>query len=291
MDQGARFEETFAGGLHEDGHEIQGSGAMNSTSLVIPFHRLPPGYISTLQGTPDSPVSPQPAATLALLKGTPDNLEVLLMKRGDQTRFLPGAYVFPGGRVDGADIMLGAVAFRVTALRETFEETGILLPAGELASLSIPMKGEKEGSRLRRALLKGECSFDEVLQELRLTVGPERLTPIGHWVTPIQEAYRYDTRFFGLEVPDECSAYPDGTELVEARWVTPSKALRLNREGRLPMIFPTLHTLQALTAFSTPREALDTLGKRNIPRLLPQVEETKDGIRMTLGPPVKGSEL
>jgi recombination protein RecT len=253
---------------------------MKSNSIVLPLNRLPSGYAHTLRHPTDPPVTPRPAATLALLRGTEEGLEVLLLKRGNQTRFIPGAFVFPGGRVDEEDHATDGGAFRAAALRETFEEAGILI--GQEESLSFPLEGEGTGPRLRRALLREECSFGHVLEELGLTSDPGLLTQIGHWVTPTPEAYRFDTLFFGVEVPSGCRSYPDGTELVESSWIAPSEALRLNGEGRLPMVFPTLHTLQELTAFSDPGEALESLGQRRIPRLLPQVEETGDGVRMTL---------
>lgn len=209
-------------------------------------------------------------------------MQVLLLKRGQGTRFLPGAYVFPGGRVDHEDEAAGIHAFPLTALRETFEETGILILAGGTPCLSFPLEGDTEGSRLRRATHTGEISFSEVLDCLSMTPDPGRLTPIGHWVTPVQEAFRYDTLFFGVEVPEKCQPYPDGTELAEAAWLTPGEALNLNREGSLPMVFPTILTLHALEAFSSPGEALRDMEQRKIPRLLPEVEEAGDGIRMTV---------
>ena len=257
---------------------------MKSSSFLISRHRLPSGYAGSPGHSPHVPVEPRPAATLALLRGTPRGLETLLLQRSARARFIPGAHVFPGGGVDSEEEGTGPGAFRWTALRETFEETGILFPAERGASLSFAMDGQSVGSRLRRDLMGGRCTFARVLRELHLTTDPHRLTFIAHWVTPEAEAYRYDTRFFALEVPPDCRAYPDGRELVRGRWMTPQEALDLNRVGRLPMVVPTLHTLQALTPFSSPEKALATLGERRILRLLPVMQESAGGIRVTLHP-------
>jgi hypothetical protein len=100
-------------------------------------------------------------------------------------------------------------------------------------------------------------------------------------VTPVQERQRYDARFFAAELPESCPVFPDGEEMLEAIWVTPSEALSLNREGTLPMVFPTLVTLEALMPFETPADALRELGGRKIPRLLPLVEESGNGVLFT----------
>jgi len=234
-------------------------------------------------------------------------MEILLLRRSRRARFIPGAYVFPGGRVDDADAAstvlprlvgqsaddadsrLGlsgshppGIAFRVAALREAFEETGILLESGGEEFRSIPMNGGGEESRLRQELQGGRVTFPEVLARMGAVLSANSPTYIGHWVTPVQERYRYDTRFFGAEVQEGCPAFPDGNELVEAVWITPTEALARNREGTLPMVFPTLLTLQALTGFDSPSQALLEMGRRRIPRLLPRVEGSREGVRMIL---------
>ena len=132
---------------------------------------------------------------------------------------------------------------------------------------------------LRRALHEGHQPFSFVLAAMGEGLDGENLSQIGHWMTPVQERFRYDTRFFGAEVPQDCQAYPDGKEMVEALWLSPEEALGRNRAGTLPMVFPTLLTLEALLPFATPSQALDALGKEEIRRLLPTVEDTGTGIR------------
>ncbi len=275
---------------------------MTGLSHLVTYQQLPDGYPRSLRAPPREPVTPRAAATLALLRKGSEGLEVLLLRRSHRSRFLPGAYVFPGGRVDADDAseeMLallsaslpseatpppplgfgttsGKVAL-ITALRETFEEAGILLTRG--GARSFPMVEGKGVEGLRRALHDGRKPFPLVLAAIGEGLDGGRLNQIGHWMTPVQERYRYDTRFFGAEVPQDCQAYPDGKEMVEALWLSPEKALGRNRGGTLPMVFPTLLTLEALLPFATPSRALDALGKKEIRRLLPMVEDTGDGIR------------
>lgn len=267
---------------HSMGDPHSEAAAVNPP-LVYPFRRLPPGYADAIRFHPITPITPRPAATLVLLRRNPHGMELLLLKRSSGARFIPEAWVFPGGRVDSADGPGDPGTFPVTALRETFEEAGVLcLPRG--AALSFSGEGNAEGSFLRKRLHAGEISFPAVLKALQVAVAPGELTPIGHWMTPVQEAHRYDTRFFGVEVPEDCSAFPDGAELLDAVWLPPKAALRRNLEGRLPMVFPTILTLEALSAFSDPGEALRILGNERIIRpRLPVVEEREDGIAMAVG--------
>lgn len=275
--------------------------------LILPLRRLPPGYEKALRNPPDPPVKPRPAATLALLREGSGRLEVLLLKRTPRARFIPGAYVFPGGRVErsdasvevaapptsaGSEVLTGrpdsdsqtlhAAAHQVAALRETLEETGILVGGGPRGEGTLSLNGDGREDGILPALRSGTMTFLEALEGLGRPTLPASLPLIGHWVTPVQERYRYDTLFFGVQVPTDCEAVPDGQELVEGLWVTPKEALDRNREGRLPMVFPTLATLEALSPFSDPEEALTALSRREIPRLLPKVEETGEGIRMVL---------
>jgi len=286
----------------------EGGNRGTPSSRVVGLNRLPPGYSRSLADPPAVPVRPRPAATIALLRKGADGLEVLLLKRSARTRFIPGAYVFPGGRVEPEDASEGVIyrvtgltaaeadghlgtsgadlpgiAFFVAALRETFEETGILLGEDSGQCRSVKNGGEEDGEgRFRTGLRRGSMELPEVLDGLGARLGAGRVSYMAHWVTPVQERYRYDTRFFVAEVPRGCPAFPDGEELVEHLWVTPAEAMRRNEGGSLPMVFPTLFTLEALAAFRDPAEALLRMGGPHIPRLLPIVEDTPTGIRMTL---------
>jgi len=270
---------------------------------VFPLHRLPSGFLRSLDNPPDPPALPRPSATLILLGEGRTGLEVLLLKRSPRSGFIPGAWVFPGGTVDRADSDPGilprihgitpesaqerlspgefeppALAFWVAALRETFEETGILLYrrlGGERPESSQQARAE---ALARSRLLAGEMSFKDVLETLDVSLDAGALEYNGHWITPECEPRRYETRFFTAEVKGNAQVAPHEKEMVDALWLTPADALTRNQEGTLPLVFPTLFTLEELEPFLTPREALEYLREKPVPRRLPKLERTEGGI-------------
>lgn len=273
--------------------------------------QLPSEFLRHLDDPPHPPASPRPSATMVLLREEAGILEVLLLKRSPRSRFIPGAWVFPGGAVDPEDSepvlfprlhgisyeaardRLGppdggppALAYWVAALRETFEETGILLDRG-MSGSGTPTLAEGagvEGGRVlaRSQLLSGEMSFKEVLETLDATLDTEGMAYIGHWLTPECEPRRYETRFFLAQVRPDVRATPHEKELVEALWLTPGDALARNREGELPLVLPTLFTLEELEPFPTPRDAIQHLRRLPVPRRLPMPERSAKGVRFHL---------
>ena len=268
---------------------------------VLPFTRLPKGFLRFLDDPPDPPSTPAPSATLILLRKGNPGLEVLLMERTPRSVFIPGAWVFPGGRVDPEDGDLEllpfvqgptreearnilalenrkapALAYWVAAARETFEETGVLISPG--------VGGVEPGEldRARASLLAGERSFLEILRSLGLELNLRTLQYHGYWLTPECEPRRYETRFFMTEVESNVLVSPHEKEMVAGRWFTPSEAMARNQEGTLPLVLPTLFTLQELLPYQTPREALEELGSRPVPRRLPVPERTEGGIRFRI---------
>jgi 8-oxo-dGTP pyrophosphatase MutT (NUDIX family) len=182
-------------------------------------------------------VVPIPAASVILLRGEP--FEVLLMRRNERSSFVPGAWVFPGGTLDEADCRDEESedrALRRCAVRELFEETGIWL--GE------PFEGQ---AAARRRLLGGESP----VSVLDVSLGPalDDLVLTARWVTPVGVPKRFDTRFFLASVGSETEGTPDESEGLELLWLTPSEALRRHHEGSLPMVFPTIRTLEDLATF------------------------------------------
>lgn len=273
----------------------------------IPASRLPPGFASRLDDPVDEPAPPRPAATVVLLRPGPvdtSSLEVLLLRRSRAVSFVPGAYVFPGGRVDPsdadprvlprlvgfdpvdlelrmehADEELPAIAYVVAALRETFEETGILpgLPTGPSQSAEV--------LRLREELLADRTPFFRILEALGASPAASDAAYIAHWVTPEAEPRRYDTRFFALRVPRGLGVRPQPGEISSAEWLSPQAALARHTRGSLPIIFPTLHTLRELSAFSSPREVLDHYRARRIRRILPRLVRTPSGVGIKIPTP------
>ena len=268
----------------------------------IPEERLPPGFVETLEHVPATPAIPHPSATVVLIREGRDGPEVLLLCRNRATGFVPGAYVFPGGRVDAADgqdalvrrwdgltpesarARLGlapdadppAIAYYGAALREAVEETG-LLPG--IIAANGPFADEVVGEA-REALLGRGASFAAVLEGLRARLDGAAVEYIAHWVTPAVEPRRYDTRFFAAKVPPGAKAVYDQREMTDAVWLTPRAALDRHRAGRLPMIFPTIRTLEDLRDFATVEELLSHYRGRAIARVQPEIVRTPSGVAL-----------
>ena len=212
-----------------------------------------------------APVEPKLAATVVLSRSGRSGMEVLLTRRPASMAFAPSMYVFPGGRVDDGDIdpavldrcvvspdeaalALGgdlppdrALAAHVAAIRELFEEAGVLLADVGASAVSEPAVG-----RARTALVAGEASFTELAAELDLRLRTDRLVPLSRWVTPPTLPRRFDARFFVAELTPGSRVSFEGGEVEEHAWMTPAAALEAMSEGSIQMWLPTSATLQQL---------------------------------------------
>lgn len=224
------------------------------------------------------PATPRPAATVMLLRDAPE-LEVLLLERSTSTPFVPGAHVFPGGRVerrdrlddslvsglstDEADRVLGrldARTFWVAAVRECLEEAGVLVAAtsdGRLVDHDHPALEDLD--RLRSDVEEGRRALAGLLRDHDLHLPLDRLAYVSRWITPELSPRRYDTRFFVAAMPDRQTASPDGWEATTATWRRPADALADWQAGRIELITPTVASLQLLERFDSAEHALDEL--------------------------------
>jgi len=239
---------------------------------------------------PDAiPARPRDAATIVLARPTEGSgFEVLLLKRPSTSRFAAGAYVFPGGKIDegDADSSLAARMPRtgrdaepaavLAALRELFEETGLLL-----ADRRPPAEHE---ATVRAALLADERTFGDVAREHDLRFNRTHVCYFARWITPSRFARRYDTRFFLAELPSDRHDFePDLTnEIAGATWVTPGRAVELFRTGHLPMLFPTRVTLQALSTFRLIEDVFERYASRRVEPVTPRLLIRGDSIRPVL---------
>jgi 8-oxo-dGTP pyrophosphatase MutT (NUDIX family) len=275
---------------------------------VLPFERLPPGFAETLDDPPGEPVAARPAATIVLLREGRPGLEVLLLRRVRSSGFVPGAYVFPGGRVDAddatpallarleglsperarrrlglaVDAVPAAAAYVIAALREAFEETGLLVGRRPDGSPPPSAALDPAVARARTRLLADEGVFADVLDELEVRMDGAALEYVAHWITPVVEPRRYDTRFFAAAVEGDSPVSLHAAEMTDALWITPAAALDRSREGRLPMVFPTLRTLEALVDYGSPRSALAAFAEREIPSILPRLVRTDTGVGLAV---------
>lgn len=280
---------------------------MSDPDSVIPFDKLPPNFAETLDNPPDRPARPRPAATIVLMRDGKAGSEVLLLRRNRRSGFVPGAYVFPGGRVDREDAAPEllervdgltpasaaerlehagedppAIAFYLAALREAFEETGILVghrPDGE----HPPTAAESdEVDGIRDDLMEDRITFAQALDRMGCRMEGSAIEYLAHWITPTVEPRRYDTRFFAAGVPRGSDAIIDPREMTDAVWMTPEGALQRNDDGRLPMVFPTIKTLERLARYGDVAETLAALAQRRVPSILPRLVTTPTGVGMEL---------
>lgn len=232
-------------------------------------------------GPGEEPVSPRPAATMILARPGPDGsgMELLLLRRPDESRFAAGAYVFPGGVVDAADgDVPGWDAFGpevereerpalVAALRELFEETG-LLPADEPPDADVL-------ERARRELLADEVDFPSLMERFDLAFHGLRSVYLARWITPERLSRRYDARFF---LAEHRGGEPElvADEHVASAWLEPAEALERFEAGQLPLLYPTWKTLEALAPEPSLEAVLERYRGRTVeavrPRLLVEGE-------------------
>jgi len=256
------------------------------------------------------PAPALPAATSVVLRppaGDPDGPpEIFLVRRNERASFMAGAHVFPGGRVDEADRSADevwcdglagaraawpdldpadAVAYHVAAVRELFEEAGVLLARDRTGRLVAEADDERT-RRLRagrRAILAGETEFAAVIRAERLRLALDELRPLGHWVTPAFEAKRFDARFFLARVPDDQLARHDAAETVGSVWMTAAGALERCRLGEISLPPPTWSTLADLARFGSLGAVLASTRDRTILRREPRYAEDR-GVAMLVLP-------
>lgn len=262
----------------------------------IPSERLPPGFAETVERPPESPAAPRPAATIVLLRDGAGGLEALLMRRHRASGFVPGAWVFPGGRVDAADsgpalherirgLPPGPEpesSFWSAALRELFEETGVLLAVDAAGAWAPDAASDRRLGSLRHALMEDRSSLLDVLEERDLTLAAEGVVHVAHWVTPVVEPRRYDTHFFAAGLPEDRTVTADPREMTDAAWLTPAEALARFEHGELPMVFPTVKTLESLRGYDSVEHALGSLRSRPVPRILPRLVRTGRGVAIVV---------
>ena len=248
---------------------------------------------------------PRPAASVVLLRDGDAGVEVFMERRHLATDFVGGAYVFPGGRVDAADrlghslspglddasasarlgVEGGGLAFWVAAVRECFEEAGILFAydaEGELLDLRDPESARRFAAH-RDALNRGELSIGALAESEGLTLATDRMLYWSHWITPEGMPKRYDTRFFVAEVPPGQTAVHDDGELTSSAWVRPAEAIERALARQWTMILPTLKNLEELARFDSAEEAVAAGRARSeVPCIVPRVLERDGEARVVL---------
>jgi glyoxylase-like metal-dependent hydrolase (beta-lactamase superfamily II)/8-oxo-dGTP pyrophosphatase MutT (NUDIX family) len=236
-------------------------------------------------------ITPRPAATLILCRDrSPDTasgsggIEVLLVQRTHRAVFMPGVYVFPGGAVDTADsadalhphinglspadadalleVEQGGLGYMTAALRECFEEAGLLLaqargqdrehasqPGFDSPYIHHQHPEWASCTALRQQMLQGQLTLAELCESVGVCFPLDRMAYLSRWITPEGPPRRFDTRFFLAKAPAGQTASHDGQETIGHLWISPREAVARNRRGELPLGVPTLASLQTLTEF------------------------------------------
>jgi 8-oxo-dGTP pyrophosphatase MutT (NUDIX family) len=260
-----------------------------------------------------APAHASPAASLVLLRDrAPGQVEVLLLQRHAGSRFAAGDHVFAGGKVEAEDLpddverwcrgltaraaaaRLGdgldgrdALAYWVGAIREAFEEAGLLLAgtaAGELVTFTPDNRGRF--AEFRSACQASNQAFFPMLRALGLTLATDRLTYFAHWITPEENSIRFDTRFFAAVVPPGQEAQPDGREIVASRWLTPKEAIAAWGRQEITLRTPTLKNLEiigAAPAGAGARDIVASLHGQPVPTIRPRLLDV-DGRRIAVLP-------
>lgn len=247
------------------------------------------------------------AATVMLLRDGASGLEVCMLQRNLNSDFVGGAYVFPGGGVDPGDsdgaldavslgrtdddasrlvgVERGGLAFWVAAIRESFEEAGVLLArdgSGEVVSFEDPDRKVRFEEH-RRAVDTAERSLLEICVEESLQLDVGSMHYFSRWVTPLGAPRRYDTRFFVAAAPARQVALHDDREVIDTVWLTPDQALADHEAGRMTMIFPTVRTMVALARFSRADEVLThAASQAEVHPILPMITDVGGGLRLEL---------
>lgn len=242
---------------------------------------------------------------------------MFLVRRHDNVAFMGGAHVFPGGRVDDADYLpepgrwcdgvggavarmpgrteAQAIAFHVAAVRELFEEAGVLLARDAHGFVA----GGAPDGRLevcRRELLEHRLTMRELAEREHLRLALDALALCGHWITPDIETRRFDTYFFFAVAPDAQEAAHDERETTQGTWISPHHAIERCLRGEIALPPPTWTTLRTLSLRTGVDDAWRWASSHPVPRVQPHVVERGDGARIIalpgdpLCPPVEGFE-
>jgi 8-oxo-dGTP pyrophosphatase MutT (NUDIX family) len=245
----------------------------------------------------------RPAATVMLVRDGAAGLEVFMLRRTMAAVFAGGMYVFPGGRLDDADsgaeledlcagrsdhdasavlqIASGGLAYWVAAIRECFEEAGVLLARPEGSEHYVQFADPAVAHRFegyRRAVHGGELGLPELCRREGLVLAADAMEYVAHWITPVGEARRFDTRFLVARVPADQEPLHDDHETIDSLWVRPDDALARSAAGELGMLPPTVANLRFLAAHPTADAVMAAAATVGVPpAILPKIRFDADG--------------
>lgn len=229
-----------------------------------------------------------------------------MLERHARSEFLPDLYVFPGGRVDPGDHELAdrvagvtaeqacalaptvapeaALGFFVAAIRETFEEAGVLLARRRGESDFVSGALVQELSRHRMDIQEGRTSLRSLVEGEDLELAADRLSVHGHWITPEVVPRRFDTLFFAAVAPEGQRAAHDGVESTDCIWIRPEDALAQAKRKERQIIFPTLANLETIAGFAGVDAAMASSYARPVVPVVPTIAGEADHRRLVIPP-------
>ena len=247
----------------------------------------------------------RPAATLILVRDVGSGMEVFMIRRTQSAVFMGGAHVFPGGGVDATDaaedlaayceglddieasrllgVERGGLAYWVAAVRECFEEAGLLLAhdsGGNYVDLDQAQRTQVF-AQWRESVRAGHASLADLCREQQLRLAAGRLVYYSHWITQPGRPRRYDTRFFVAEAPAAQTPSHDNSETVGHVWIRPAEALDRHRRGEMQLVFPTIKTLESIAGFDS-AAALMAFARspRKMPAMAPRSASSREGMKL-----------
>ncbi len=265
----------------------------------------------------NTPVGPKPSATVMVVRPAEAGFELFMVRRHSKSRFMPDRYVFPGGRLEETDwqpATLGRLAgydptgaapiFRdspgqgafdeqvrlnreqqaglyVAAFRELFEEAGVLLAVHKDSQQPLNLSGDESllarFSASRQLLHQNQLDFIAMLDNEKLLLDLNGLIYFSHWITPVVEPYRFDTRFFLAQAPFDQIAESDHLETTDGIWITPSTAMQRYEAGEFNIAFPTMLHVKWLSQYANLETATTAARAKPVITVMPDPRPTENG--------------
>jgi 8-oxo-dGTP pyrophosphatase MutT (NUDIX family) len=247
------------------------------------------------------PATPRPSAALVLLRDVMEEgnegIELFMVRRHIQSDFAPDVFVFPGGTVKQEDRTLESsmmalpqdsatalgTGFRAAAIRECFEEAGVLLARRGDQPLDFTGAEAERFASYRTQLQRKEITLNEIVAREGLTLLTDALLHWAHWITPEAWPKRFDTHFFLAEAPQGQLAAHDDLETTESVWIAPEVALSGFESGAFPLVFATIHQLRDLSEFASYARAHERFAAVTPETIMPRIVE-REGASVILMP-------
>jgi 8-oxo-dGTP pyrophosphatase MutT (NUDIX family) len=237
-------------------------------------------------------VRPVDAATVILARQPEDApWECFMVRRHVLSDFAADVFVFPGGKVDESDRdpaiadfvrdradlqvdgdPVASLGVKLAAIRELFEEAGVLLAERDGMDL-VRLDGEDKEryAEYRRMLHTGDLSMLELAQRERLCLAAHRLHPFSRWITPVNSPRRYDTRFFVTQMPEGQEPLHDALETTDSTWIAPGDALERFHRGDFPLVYATEKHLERMARYASIDQIIAATTPVDLEPVLPQI--------------------